>query len=116
MIKDCVSQADFTKMKTKVLVNHYKLDSAEQYSRREKIRIGNFEPSGDLIDGVIDMLNHIVRVMNQQKIVNHNLYLVALMAITVEQIVNNRLYLSLGQTSVIVILQDLGMARRNKLL
>jgi hypothetical protein len=46
-------------MKTNVLVNHYKLDSVEQYSRRENIRIGNFEPSGDLIDGVIDMLNHI---------------------------------------------------------
>jgi hypothetical protein len=54
--------------------------------------------------------------MNQQKIVNLNLYLVPLMAITVQQTVNNRLLLSPGQALVIVILKDLGIARRNKIL
>ncbi|WAQ95789.1 hypothetical protein MAR_028479, partial [Mya arenaria] len=60
MIDECAKSSDLTKAKSNILVNVYKIDNNDQYQKRENIRIGNFMPSGDLVDEVVNLLNHMV--------------------------------------------------------
>ena len=62
LIRDCTRTVDFNKAKANILENVFKIDSTDQYSKRENIRIGNFLPSGNLTNAVVEMLNHMIAI------------------------------------------------------
>ena len=64
LISECASTKDLSRAKTNVLLNLYKADSCEQYTRRNNLRIHKFTPSDerDLTDSVVELLNHMVSI------------------------------------------------------
>ena len=60
MVAECAKTADLNTAKSNFLSYHYKMDSNDQYQRRENVRVGNFSPSGDLTKAVVQLLNHMI--------------------------------------------------------
>lgn len=60
LVEQCAKRVELERAKCNILLNHYKTDNNDQYQRRENIRIGNFAPSGDLVEEVVKLLNHMM--------------------------------------------------------
>lgn len=63
LIEGCVKREEFSKVKCNVLKNYYENDSLKQYMKRENLRIGNFEPEGDLLTSVVNLFNHMASLV-----------------------------------------------------
>lgn len=67
LVADCAKTTEINKLKSSVLSNLYKIDNVDQYQRRENLQFGNFSPTGDVTNAVVELVNHMMKLPSSEE-------------------------------------------------